>query len=198
MIKNIFTALALFAIINCLSAQKDSVYTGEVKANQKKSKTPNAFLNKLKNKLVYGGLIMPGYYYNPYYGNVFYVSANPSIGYKLTNELTLGTGFNYNYTRVSSGGRNYSVSIYGPNAFARYLILQNAFVQVQYDKINQPDYYATGAKRIWVDYVFVGGGYYQRINNNAGLVFSALYNLTPNKNSMYQNPLIQIGFIGGF
>jgi len=196
--KNLFI-ITLLALGNLLCAQKDSVYTGENKAKEKKTKSPNENLKKFTDKLVYGGFIMPGYYYNPNYGNVFYISANPNIGYKITDDLTLGIGFNYNYTKVNSrNGINYSQSIYGPSAFGRYLIFRNAFAQLQYDKINQPDYYSINGERVWIDYVFAGGGYYQKFNDRAGLVFSVLYNLTPNKNSIYQNPLIQIGFIGGF
>jgi len=182
-----------------LKAQKDSVYTGENKTTEKKSKTPNSDFKKIRDKLVFGGFVMPGYYYNPNYGNVFYINANPNIGYRINDKLTLGIGFNYNYTKVKSkNGLSYSQSIYGPSVFGRYMIFKNAFAQLQYDKINQPDYYSGTSERIWLDYVFAGGGYYQKFNDRAGLVFSVLYNLTPNKNSIYQNPLIQIGFIGGF
>lgn len=198
MSKNIFIILVFLALSISLNAQKDSVYTGENKSKTQKTKTPNSTLNKLKSKLVFGGMVMPGYYYNPSYGNVFYVSANPNIGYRVTDKLTIGAGFNYNYTKVSSGGKSRSQSIYGPSAFGRYLIFRNAFAQVEYDKINQPDYYSLGTNRVWVDYVFAGGGYYQKISDKAGMVFSVLYNLSPNRNSIYQNPLVQIGFIGGF
>jgi len=78
------------------------------------------------------------------------------------------------------------------------MVLDNAFVQLQYDKMNQPNYYSSGSERIWVDYVLAGGGYYQRIGDHAGMVFSILYNLTPNRNSVYQNPTIQMGFVAGF
>jgi hypothetical protein len=183
-------------------AQVDDVYTGERKQNDKKENTrkaSSASWLKLKEKLVFGGFVMPGYGVSSF-GSTFYVSANPNIGYRITEKLVAGVGFNYNYINFKPKvGKAYSQSIYGPNAFARYLVFENVFAQIQYDKLNQPDYYSPNASsRIWVDYLLAGGGYYQRIGDRSGMVLSIMYNLTPNRNSVYRNPVIQFGFIGGF
>lgn len=199
--KSILTILITF-YTTVMVAQVDDVYTGEEKQNKKdkknsKSSSPN--WQNLKEKLVYGGFIMPGYGASSF-GNTFYVSANPNVGYRITEKLMAGVGFNYNYInfRPRSGG-SIVQSIYGPNAFARYLVFDNVFAQVQYDKLNQPDYFSPFAReRIWVDYVLAGGGYYQKIGERSALVLSIMYNLTPNRNSVYRNPIIQMGFIGGF
>lgn len=179
-------------------SQTDSVYYGERKpkgkTNQRQKKD---FL--LKDKLTYGGFIMPGYSVVQNYGSIFYISASPNVGYKVTDKFLVGIGANINYMsfKPKTGGQ-YTSSIYGPSLFARYLILENAFLQMQYEKLNQPNYSSGRSERAWVDYVLAGGGYYQRISDNAGMVFSAMFNLTPSSNSIYYNPIYQVGFVAGF
>jgi hypothetical protein len=177
--------------------QKDSVYTGDNgNRDKKRPKEHRANLDAFKERLSYGGMIMPGFYASAY-GNVFYITANPNIGYKLTKDLTVGLAANYSYTSVKSKYGTYKQSVYGPSVFARYKVLPNLFAQVQYNKLNQPDYYTPGNKRIWVEYFYVGGGYLQRFGDNAAMMYSILYNVSPSKNSIYYNPLIQIGFVVG-
>lgn len=195
--------ILISVLMTCqFKAQVDDVYTGERKQDNKKGnskKSSSANWQNLREKLVFGGFVMPGYGVSSF-GSTFYVSANPNIGYRITEKLVAGVGFNYNYINFKpKTGKAYSQSIYGPNAFARYMVFENVFAQVQYDKLNQPDYYSPNAQqRIWVDYVLAGGGYYQRLGDRSGMVLSVMYNLTPNRNSVYRNPVIQFGFIGGF
>ena len=76
-------------------AQVDDVYTGERKQNDKKENTrkaSSASWLKLKEKLVFGGFVMPGYGVSSF-GSTFYVSANPNIGYRITEKLVAGVGF---------------------------------------------------------------------------------------------------------
>lgn len=180
-------------------AQVDSVYTGELNSSgsKKETKRNSNGLNKLSDNLVYGGFVLPGFAATSY-GSIFYVSANPNIGYKVNSDLLVGMGFSYNYVSFRpKGGGQQTQSIYGPNVFARYMVMENVFAQIQYDKLNQPNY-VRGSERIWVDYFHVGGGYYQRIGDNSALVCSILYNVIPTRNSFYSNPQIQFGFIAGF
>lgn len=189
----------LFVSFQLTFSQTDSVYYGEQSPKRKPSsdRAPKKF--NLKDKLVYGGFVMPGYSVIANYGSIFYISASPNVGIKLTDKLMTGIGFNYNYMsfRPKLGGQ-YTSSLYGPSIFSRYLILENAFLQVQYEKLNQPNYSSGRAERAWVDYVLAGGGYYQRFSEHSGMLFSAMFNLTPNSNSVYANPIYQIGFVAGF
>lgn len=178
--------------------QVDSVYTGEPKSKDDKKKQPKSDRFKtIKDNITYGGFIMPGFYASQY-GNVVYVTANPNIGYRITDEFTVGMGLTYSYTSLKNQYGKYSQSIYGPGVFGRYKIFDRAFLQIQYDKLNQPDYYSGNDKRTWVEYLYAGGGYFQSFGENSGLMYSILYNLTPGRNSIYYNPLIQIGFVSGF
>ena len=196
--KYIFAIIISLLVSQNIIGQVDSVYTGEPKSKDGKKQPPKSDRFKsIKDNITYGGYIMPGYYASRY-GNVFYITANPNIGYRVSEKFTVGVGLNYSYTSLKNQYGKYSQSIYGPNAYGRYKIFDHAFLQVQYNKLNQPDYYSGTDKRIWVDYLYAGGGYYQSFSENAGLMYSILYNLTPGRNSLYYNPLIQIGFVVGF
>jgi len=198
MTKHIFSILALIMLSKNACGQVDSVYTGEIKGtNDKKKQVKNDRFRSFRDNITYGGIIMPGFFASRY-GNVFYLTANPNIGYRLTEDFTAGLGLNYSYTSIKNQSGKYSQSIYGPSVFGRYKIFNRAFLLLQYDKLNQPDYFSGTNKRIWVDYLYAGGGYFQSFGQNAGIIYSILYNLTPGRNSIYSNPLIQIGFVAGF
>ncbi len=142
-------------------------------------------------------MIMPGFGADSY-GSVFYLVATPNIGYRVTDELTVGIEGNYTYTSMKTRYGTYKESVYGPGAFARYKIFGSGFLQLQYNKLNQPNYYTGYDKRIWVDYVYAGAGYFQRITDRAGFLTSILFNLTPSVNSIYRTPIFQVGFITSF
>jgi hypothetical protein len=196
--KHIFVFFTLLLLSqNCFS-QVDSVYTGErnntdPKSNKKRRARPEW----LKDKISYGGFITPGFMANSY-GSFFSVAANPNIGYRITEQLTLGVGANYYYTSLKTSLGKYTQSIYGPSAFCRYKVFGNSFLQMEYDKLNQPDFFSANDQRLWVDYFYVGAGYFQSISSNSGFMVSFMYNLTPSRNSLFLNRMLQIGFVAGF
>jgi hypothetical protein len=196
--KHIFILFALPWLTQKGFSQVDSVYTG-VPTKDHSKKTGSSRINPdwWKEKISYGGFINPNYSVSSY-GSLFSLSANPNIGYRLTKEMTLGVGATYYYTSLTTKLGKYTQSIYGPNAFCRYKILTNAFFQVEYDKLNQPDFFNGSDKRVWVDYFYVGGGYCQRITANSGFLISFMYNLTPSNNSVFFNRMLNFGFVSGF
>lgn len=196
--KHIFVLFALLLLSQKGFSQVDSVYTGvQNKDPSKKSTRKRQSPEWLKEKISYGGFINPTYAITSY-GSVFAISANPNIGYRLTKELTLGLGATVYYSNYSTNYGKTVYSLYGPNTFARYKIFGNSFLQVEYDKLNQPDFYYRTDKRVWVDYLYIGGGYYQRMTERSGLVVSFMYNLTPSKNSAFFDRMFNIGFVSGF
>jgi hypothetical protein len=64
--------------------------------------------------------------------------------------------------------------------------------------MNQPDYFSANDTRVWVDYFYVGGGYFQNMGNGNGVLLSIKYNLIPNRNSSFLNYMFNIGFVKGF
>jgi hypothetical protein len=195
--KHIFFLFALLLFSQKGFSQVDSVYTGVQKDASKKHKPKRQQPDWMKDKISYGGFINPNYAVSSY-GSLFMISANPNIGYRLTDQMTIGVGATYYYSSLRTNLGKYTQSLYGPNAFCRYKVFSNAFFQVEYDKMNQPDYFSGGDKRVWVDYLYVGGGYYQKMAANSGFIVSFMYNLTPSNNTVFLNRLFNIGFVSGF
>ncbi len=194
-LKKYIAILLLFKLQDGL-AQTDSVYYGERDPQVKtKAKNKNERLQKIKENMLYGGN------FGAWFGNTTFINLSPSIGYRVTDDLQIGIGVIYNYASVRySNGAKFSQSLYGSHSFARYMLTEDLFAQVQYDKLSQPNYYSTNPKmeRVWVDYFLVGGGYRVAIGDKSALITSIMYNLTPHNLSIYSNPYFQMGFIAGF
>jgi len=177
----------------CLFAQRDSVYYGDKNGDKKPvvKKRNDAW----KEKVFYGGN------FSGWISNPIYINLGPLIGYKITDKLHAGIGVIYNYSSVRfSNGRVFTQSIYGGHSFARVFINESIFLQGQFDRLNQPNYNSANwnNERIWIDYTLVGGGYRSRVGNRGAFIACILYNVSPHALSVYSNPYLQMGFIGGF
>lgn len=178
--------VSLFSVLS-FAQRSDAFIT--TNPNQLAPKTFESF----KDRLYYGGGIGLGF------GRYTYVSLQPMIGVRLTEKFSLGGGVTYNYYSINDGVQRYETSIYGGNAFARYLILENLFAQVGWDRLNVPNYYSINMNsRAWVDNILVGGGYRQKFADNASFVIMGFYNINQTPLSPYQNPILQMGFNLGF
>lgn len=145
--------------------------------------------NTFKERLFVGGNVGAGF------GAATYINLSPLIGCRITKEFSLGGGITYNYYSVNYNNQKYISTIYGGNAFARYMVLENVFAQVGWDRLSVEDYYAlVPNSRTWVDNILVGGGYRQAFSNRGSFVAAIFYNVNQTPLSPYQNPIIQIGF----
>ncbi|MFN8230966.1 MAG: hypothetical protein U0V03_08605 [Bacteroidia bacterium] len=184
--------LFILLVFSCYLSygQTDNVYTGDTaKVNaQHKTKTKN---NEWKKKFFFGGMITP--VFSSY---AFYVAGNPHVGYRVSEKLSVAAGATGIYTSQRIGGIVYRQGVYGPFAYSRYFLTPNFFGQVQYELLSQQNYLNINSpyKRVWQPYGFFGGGYMQKFGDRSGVVFSILYNVYANQNSVYSNPLVQIGF----
>jgi hypothetical protein len=193
--KQYINIIILFFCINtiCINAQVDSVYNGLPNTNAKK-KDKIKGNQEWRERIFYGGFVLPGFY-----NGAFYLTATPNIGYRITDNFSAGVGLNYNYSRVRYSGIVYEQSLYGANVFIRYIVSQNIYIQAQYERLNQPNYYSYNTKdRTWVEYLLLGAGYRQPLGDHASLVSSIMFNVLPNRLSVYQNPIFQIGIQAGF
>ncbi len=194
----IITIVLIFYFSLNIYSQTDSVYTGNKRPNGEPAKASRSEKNQeWKKKMTYGGNFQ--FYYT---GRVAFVYLSPTIGYSPIKKFNFGVGGIYNYTSADYGiyGK-FSQSIFGVHTYARYFLNQNIFLQVQYDKLLQPDWYnLTNQKsKVWVDYAMVGGGYSQPIGQNVSFYTSLMYNLTYQRLSIYPSPFVfQLGFTGRF
>ena len=176
-----------------VTAQVDSVYYGTQHPTQKKAKEPKN--DAWKEKVTWGGNLQA------WIGNPTFILLTPTIGYIPFKKFNVGIGGIYNYTSYNDAiYGSYSQSIFGGHTYARYTIGDSYFVQVQYDKLLQPNIYSLEPNdKKWVDYVFVGGGFSQAISDKVALSTSIMFNVTPNRLSIYPSRLIiQFGIVGGF
>jgi hypothetical protein len=145
--------------------------------------------NSFKERLFFGGNV------GAWFGSTTYVNISPLVGCKITKQFSLGAGVTYNYFSQSYQGQKYTSTVYGGNGFARYLIFENLFAQVGWDRLSVPDYRsAIPNSRAWVDNILLGGGYRQSFSERGSFVAAIFYNINQTPLSPYQNPIIQIGF----
>lgn len=134
-----------------------------------------------------------------WFGNPTFVDISPLVGVRITKKYSMGVGVIYNYYNYKYGNYKYSTNLWGGRIYARYFILENVFAQVGWDRINRDDPYAIKPNtRIWIDNILVGGGLRYPISDNFYAIASGFWNLNQNEYSPYSNPIIQIGFVGGF
>lgn len=108
----------------------------------------------------------------------------PQVGYRFTDRLTAGIGGHFQYFK-STFLSNDPFLIYGGNAFGRYLLNENLFLQSEYQVLNFRDE--------WGEYVLLGGGY---IPNGSGMYISAYLVLYPAYSELYRVPyIIRAGFM---
>lgn len=145
--------------------------------------------NQLKERIYLGGNV------GGWIGTSTYLNLSPLIGYKLTEEMSVGVGFTYNYYRQTLGSRVFESTIYGSNTFVRYMVLENLFAQAGWDRLSVPDY-TSGIlnSRLWVDNILVGGGYRQAFSEKGQFVMMIFYNINQTPLSPYPNPIVQVGF----
>lgn len=142
-----------------------------------------------KDRLYVGGNVGASF------GSITYISLQPILGCQINKKFSVGVGATYNYYSQNFGGSKFVSTIYGGNAFARYMILDYLFAQAGWDKLSVPDYFSPNINsRRWVDNILVGGGYRQAFSDKGAFVAAIFYNINQNDYSPYQNPIIQIGF----
>jgi hypothetical protein len=186
----------VFLIFICLqhTAQTDSVYYGDP-AKDTMRKVRKERNNDWLDKVTYGGNFQLSF---GTYTNIYLA---PTIGYTPFKRFNFGAGFIYNYVSINySGYGRFEQTIYGGTSYARYYFGESFFGQAQFDYLLQPNVfnYKNPKEKVWVEYFLVGGGYRQMLGKRAALVTSIMVNLTPNKLSLYPNPIFQVGFVGGF
>lgn len=131
------------------------------------------------------------------------IGISPSVGYKVTDRLTLGTGVIYQFYRYKIAPfdfkfNNYGGRLYGTFQLNEFLILHSEYESlnleyIKYNTLGVPD----GTQRRTIGSMLVGGGYRQYISSNSMLDLMVLYNLTETPYTPYSNPIIRVGLSFG-
>ena len=111
-----------------------------------------------------------------FYGNFFSAGASVLEGYMLTKNLSVGIGFEYQYTSYSQ--IKAKSHMYGGYPFIRYNI-KNFFIQADYDKYNvKMDFRSQTDTEKLADRLLIGVGYFgmgERASTNFLVSYDFLY-----------------------
>lgn len=184
----------LFGFAAEMNSQVDSVYTGQDTGDKRKEKKKDLMAKKIPDTFTWGGDLQA------WIGRSTYVLFAPTVGFIPYKNFNASIGMIYHYTSYSGVYGKYSQSIFGGHSFLRYTIGESYFLQVQFDKLRQPDLFSLDPNdKVWVDYLLVGGGFKQSITDKVALTTSIMYNVNPDPLSIYFGPLIvQFGVAGRF
>ncbi|MDH5397948.1 MAG: hypothetical protein OEX02_07370 [Cyclobacteriaceae bacterium] len=117
----------------------------------------------------------------------FLIGASPSLGVMMTNSTSVGTGMTYQYYKLRL--YNEQTNVYGYRFFLRQNIFRQIFAYTEYENLSyKSDIFNTNSPRIWDSAMYIGGGYYTPINERAGFLMLALYDLL-HKPQEYGSPL---------
>ena len=180
--------IILFLTLNNSSFAQEHTTLPQTPPSHQNISIPKDF-NSFKERLYFGGNI------GAWFGSTTYVNLSPLVGCKISKQFSIGGGVTYNYYSQKYNGQKYVSTIYGGNGFARYLVLENVFVQVGLDRLSVLDYTSPiPNSRAWITNVLLGGGYRQSFSQKGSFVAAIFYNINQTPLSPYQNPIIQIGF----
>jgi len=175
--KRLLFSFVLMAFILCgsnLTAQDDT----------------NPFKGKpLKERIFFGGDLGLSF------GNqITYIRVAPMVGYNVSPRFSFGLGPSYQYWEDKRFVPKLESTIWGASSFMRYFVLDQIFLQTEFEVLNLEEIDFNPGDDIRQDRVtipvwFVGGGYGSRIGNG-GFFVSVMYDLIGDINSPYPNDLV--------
>jgi len=133
-------------------------------------------------------------------GTITYIDVSPLIGYRLSNVYSAGVTLTYQY--FNDKRFDVSGNVIGAGVFNRFNITEEIFLIGEFQNLSYSGLTATGDNsdnpRLSVPYLWLGGGYSQRIGGGRSAIFiSFLYDVIQNPNGLIQNPQIRGGFTFG-
>ncbi len=156
------------------------------------------------SKWYYGGTV--GF---NFWGDYFYLSVNPLVGYQVSPKFSVGGKVQYAYINDQRyAGLELTSHNYGAGIFTRYRPIYQIYLHAEFDYASYEDYtvydplvgdpYAE-SERNWVPFLLLGGGFVQHVGPNASVYVEVLFDVLQNENSPYGwDPIISVGGGVGF
>lgn len=143
-------------------------------------------------------------------GTITRIEVSPSVGYNLTPRLSIGAGAKYQYYRIKDYYTGtYKTNIYGPQVFARLIIIKDLanifpsnsntqiFGHVEYESLSLENKYFNNVNitngRFWFNTLLIGGGLSQAASSRINAVVLLLWDTDTSGQSPYSNPIFRIG-----
>lgn len=171
--------LALLIGIGTADAQNYGKKKKKKKKPAKTEKTDDYFDESggFAHKLWYGGGL--NFQIGPYdnFRNYLLFGLSPMVGYKFTDNISIGPRVSMNYLEVYQQGPNLKLMEWGIGGFGRVKFTQSLFAHVEYEsrKVNQISDF-TGITEPRDDNFYLGVGYNSVIGNGWGYELLGLYN----------------------
>ena len=126
------------------------------------------------------------------FGNGTSIGASPLIGWQFTPRFGAGVGITYIYYTND----DYTSNIYGGRVMARYELIPAAYAKAEFSYLWYSDSYkGNHIGTTDVPYLFLGGGYRQRISQTTYLEFEVMFDVLQDDNSQYDSwePVFAVG-----
>lgn len=138
-----------------------TITTQQPSAGKEKKDTPPNKDQFSLSKIYFGGSV--GFTF----GSYFRLAVYPMIAYKFTPKLSAGIEVGYEFVSDNRYTSNYKYSNYGFSVLARYRLIPQLYFHVEPAMVNYKVGYNTNDEsRKWIKFLFVGGGYSQKIGRN--------------------------------
>lgn len=173
----LFTALSLYA------QEPDSTRRSDTAVEQEPT------------RVFYGGTLGLSF------GSYFRISVQPMLGYQFTPKVSGGVKVVYEYIKDTRSTATVTAHNYGGSVFGRYRFIPQAYAHAEFAymsyKYSVTDY---STERSWVPFLFLGGGYIQKISPSTSFFVEVLFDVLQNSKSPYEDwtPFISVGVAVGF
>ncbi len=154
----------------------------------------NSTTTSYNDKIFFGGSFWAGF------SEETFVSISPTLGYKITPKLSLGSSFIYQYWKDGS----YSTNDYGFRLIGIAKIYEPVYIQLEYEHLKHEyiDIFESNRNGVFLNY-FAGLGIAQPLSDNFYATTTLLYNFTYEEIQGYYLPysspwVLRVGFIAGF
>lgn len=131
------------------------------------------------------------------FGSYTNVMISPMLGARLNERLYAGLGIEYQYTKDKRYEPALTYNQFGGRIFSQYSFIPQLFAHVEFAAMSMERYNLQLKKeRNFVPFLYVGGGFRQRLAGNSFVSFRILFDVLQNQNSPYNSwePIYSIGF----
>jgi len=130
-----------------------------------------------------------------FWNDYFYLGIFPLAGYKVTPQFSVGAKIGYTYYSVNN--TDFSSHNYGGSIFTRYRVVPQFYLHGEFAYWS---YERFSAERVWVPFLFLGGGFAQMVSPNVWVFVEVLFDVIQDEKSPYGDwdPFVSFGVGVGF
>lgn len=192
--------LALFIGIGTADAQNYSKKKKKKKKKKPKTEQTDDYFDEsggFAHRLWYGGMINFQYGGFDRNSSILVLGLSPMVGYKFTENFSIGPRLTFNYLEIFAEGPNYKAMQLGIGGFGRAKFTPELFAHIEYQTLTQKELSDFGDPDIKDDNFFAGIGYNSAMGNGFGYEILGLYNFMEEDETRV--PIeIRIGFTYNF